>query len=132
MAPSGCARRPCAHRRITPGCGRARPILYENQLVAIPGKELGKEDFTLIPNGLPAVQDRLPILWTYGVRAGHLSPNQFVALTSTNAAKIFGLYPRKGALLPGADADLVIWDPERELTYGRAYSKHRTDYNLFE
>jgi len=109
-----------------------RPILYENQLVAIPGKELGKDDFTLIPNGLPAVQDRLPILWTYGVRAGHLSPNQFVALTSTNAAKIFGLYPRKGALLPGADADLVIWDPERRLTYGLAYAHHRTDYNLFE
>jgi dihydropyrimidinase len=95
-----------------------QPIRYEDELVAIPGKELGKENFTLIPNGLPAVQDRLPVLWTYGVRAGRISPNQFVALTSTNPAKIFGLYPRKGALLPGSDADLVIWDPERRLTYG--------------
>jgi dihydropyrimidinase len=110
----------------------AHPIRYEDELVAIPGKELGKDNFTLIPNGLPAVQDRLPVMWTYGVRAGRLSPNQFVALTSTNPAKIFGLYPRKGALLPGSDADLVIWDPERRLTYGLAFAHHRTDYNLFE
>ena len=65
-------------------------------------------------------------------RAGHLTPNQFVALTSTNPAKIFGLYPRKGTLLPGSDADLVIWDPERRLTYGVAHAHHRTDYNLYE
>jgi dihydropyrimidinase len=74
----------------------------------------------------------LPLLWTYGVRAGRITPHQFVALTSTNPAKIFGLYPRKGALLPGSDADLVIWDPERRLTYGVAYSHQRTDYNLYE
>lgn len=108
------------------------PIEYEGVPVAIPGKELGQDDFTKIPNGLPGVGDRLPILWTYGVRAGHLTPNQFVALTATNPAKIFGLYPRKGALLPGSDADLVIWDPEHCLTYGLAHSHHRTDYNLYE
>jgi dihydropyrimidinase len=109
-----------------------KPILYEGQPVAIPGKELGAHDFTKIPNGLPAVGDRMPILWTTGVRSGKLTPNQFVALTSTNAAKIFGLYPRKGTLLPGADADLVIWDPKRKLTYGVGHAQHRTDYNLFE
>ncbi len=109
-----------------------RPIDYEGKQLAIPGKELGAGDFTKIPNGLPMVGDRLPILWTYGVGAGKLTPQQFVAQVSTNPAKIFGLYPRKGALLPGSDADLVIWDSERELTYGRAFSKHRTDYNLFE
>jgi dihydropyrimidinase len=109
-----------------------QPIVYEGQPVAIPGKELGQEDFTRVPNGLPGVGDRLPVLWTYGVRAGRLTPNQFVALTSTNPAKIFGLYPRKGALLPGADADLVLWDPERRLTYGVAHAQHRTDYNLYE
>ena len=107
-------------------------IDYEGKPVAIPGKELGAGDFTKIPNGLPMVGDRLPILWTYGVGAGKLTPKQFVALTSTNPAKIFGLYPRKGALQPGSDADVVIWDPERELTYGRAHSQQRTDYNLFE
>ena len=109
-----------------------QPILYEGQKVAIPGKELGGADFTRIPNGLPGVQDRLPILWTYGVRAGHISANQFVALTCTNPAKIFGLYPRKGALLPGSDADLVIWDPEKHVKYGVAHSHQRTDYNLYE
>ncbi len=110
----------------------SNPITYEGKLYAIPGKELGKEDFSKIPNGLPGVGDRLPILWTYGVSAGRITANQFVALTSTNPAKIFGLYPRKGAILPGSDADLVIWDPEQRLTYGVAYAKHRTDYNLFE
>jgi dihydropyrimidinase len=109
-----------------------KEILYENHLIAIPGKELGRDDFTKIPNGLPGVGDRLPIIWTYGVRAGKMTPNRFVALTSTNPAKIFGLYPRKGAIVPGADADIVIWDPERRLTYGVAHAQHRTDYNLFE
>jgi dihydropyrimidinase len=108
------------------------PIEYEGRPVAIPGKELGKDDFTKIPNGLPAVGDRLPVLWTYGVRAGRITAQQFVALTSTNPAKIFGLYPNKGSLLPGADADIAIWDPERRLTYGVAHAQHRTDYNLFE
>ena len=110
----------------------SRPIVYEGQSIAIPGKELGKDDFTKIPNGLPGVGDRLPILWTYAVRSGRLSPNQFVALTSTNAAKIFGLYPRKGTLMPGSDADIAIWDPDRRIRYGIAYAHHRTDYNLYE
>jgi dihydropyrimidinase len=110
----------------------SRPIVYEGREIAIPGKELGADDFTKIPNGLPGVGDRLPILWTYGVRAGRISANQFVALTATNPAKIFGLYPRKGALLPGSDADLVIWDPEKRVRYGVAHSHHRTDYNLYE
>jgi dihydropyrimidinase len=110
----------------------ARPILYEGQPVVIPGKELGHGDFTKIPNGLPGVGDRLPVLWTYGVRSERISPQQFVALTSTQPAKIFGLYPRKGALLPGSDADIVIWDPDYRLTYGVAHAHHRTDYNLYE
>jgi dihydropyrimidinase len=109
-----------------------RPILYEGREVMIPGKELGRDDFTKIPNGLPGVQDRLPILWTYGVRAGRITANQFVALNCTNPARIFGLYPRKGTLLPGSDADIVIWDPERRVQYGVAVSCQRTDYNLYE
>ena len=109
-----------------------RAISYEGNPVAIPGKELGKDNFTKIPNGLPGVQDRLPVLWTCGVGAGKISANQFVALTSTNPAKIFGLYPRKGALVPGADADLVLWDPHKQVKYGVAHSHQRTDYNLYE
>ena len=110
----------------------AQAIEYEGQQVAIPGKELGADDFTRIPNGLPMVGDRLPLIWTHGVGAGRLTPEQFVALTSTNPARIFGLYPRKGALEVGSDADILLWDPEKELTYGLQHSHHRTDYNLFE
>lgn len=108
------------------------PINYEGEMVAIPGKELGKDDFTKIPNGLPGVGDRMPILWTQGVGSGRLTPNQFVAMHCTNPAKIFGLYPQKGALLPGADADIAIWDPDKELRYGVDVARHRTDYNLYE
>jgi len=109
-----------------------RPILYEGRPIAIPGKELGKDNFTKIPNGLPGVGDRLPILWTYGVGKGRIDLNQFVALTSTNPAKIFGLYPRKGSLSIGSDADIVIWDPNVEIKYGVARAQQRTDYNLYE
>src|SRR5512142_594433 len=109
-----------------------KPIVYEGREVAIPGKELGKDDFTKIPNGLPGVEDRLPVMWTCGVRTGEITANQFVALNSTNPARIFGLYPRKGALLPGSDADIVIWDPEKKVKYGVAHAHQRTDYNLYE
>lgn len=108
------------------------PIEYEGEMVAIPGKELGKGDFTKIPNGLPGVGDRMPILWTQAVGSGRLTPNQFVALHCTNPAKIFGLYPQKGALIPGADADIAIWDPDKALRYGVDVARHRTDYNLYE
>ena len=110
----------------------SRPIVYEGSEVSIPGKELGKNDFTKIPNGLPGIQDRMPVMWTYGVRTGKLTANQFVAYNCTNPAKIFGLYPRKGALMEGSDADIVIWDPEKKVKYGVAHSHQRTDYNLYE
>jgi dihydropyrimidinase len=109
-----------------------KPIVYEGGEIAIPGKELGKDDFTKIPNGLPGIQDRMPVLWTTGVRSGRITANQFVSYMSTNPAEIFGLYPRKGALLEGSDADIVIWDPERKIKYGVAMSHQRTDYNLYE
>ena len=108
------------------------PIEYEGELIAIPGKELGVDNFTKTPNGLPAVGDRLPVMWTEGVVKGRISPNEFVALNSTNPAKIFGMYPKKGTLLPGSDADIVIWDPERKVKHGVTISHQRTDYNLFE
>ena len=95
-------------------------------------KELGAEDFTLIPNGLPGVGDRLPILWSAMVSSGKFTLNEFVALTSTNPARIFGLYPQKGELSAGSDADIVLWDPSKKVNYGLAYSHHRTDYNLYE
>ena len=108
------------------------PIVYEGKKIAIPGKELGKNDFTKIPNGLPGVGDRMLVMWTKGVGEGRITPNQFVQLMCTNPAKIFGLYPQKGTILPGSDADLSIWDPNKELIYGVNYSQQRTDYNLYE
>lgn len=109
-----------------------RPIMYEGQPFQIPGKELGHGDFSKIPNGLPVIGDRMPILWSYGVNTGQISLNQLVALTCTNPAKIFGLYPQKGTLAVGADADVVLWDPNKKKTWGVAASHQRTDYNLFE
>ena len=108
------------------------PIEYEGEMIAIPGKELGKDDFTKIPNGLPGLGDRLPIFWTHAVVTGRITPERFVALTSTNPAKIFGLYPQKGCLHPGSDADIAIWDPNLSVKYGVDVAQHRTDYNLFE
>lgn len=108
------------------------PIEYEGREVMIAGKELGAEDFTRIPNGLPGVGDRLPILWSSMVSSGRFSLNEFVRLTSTNPAKLFGLYPKKGNLAPGADADFVIWDPKKRVKYGKILSQQRTDYNLYE
>ena len=109
-----------------------REIEYEGQKVKIPGKELGRGDFTRIPNGVPGIGDRMPIVWSEGVAKGRISPNRFVELTATNPAKIFGLYPRKGTIAAGSDADIVIWDPSLKKTMGVQASHQRTDYNLYE
>ena len=95
-------------------------------------KEAGRDDFTRIPNGTPGVEDRMSVLWHYGVETGRLSPEQFVALTSTNAARIFGLYPRKGTIVPGADADLVLWDRHMERKISASTHHQNVDYNLYE
>ena len=95
-------------------------------------KELGRNDFTKIPNGTGGLEDRMPVLWTYGVGAGRLTPNEFVAVTSTNIARILNLYPRKGAILPGSDADLVVWDPKAAKTITAAKQVSVIDYNVFE
>ena len=95
-------------------------------------KPMGRHDFTKIPNGIPAIEDRVTLLWTHGVKTGRLSPEQFVAVASTNAAKIFGLWPRKGVIQPGADADLVIWDPDYRGTITARRQQQAVDYNAFE
>ena len=95
-------------------------------------KRMGIGDFTKIPNGTGGLEDRMPILWTHGVRTGRLTMNEFVAVTSTNAAKAFGLYPKKGAIVEGADADIVVWDPERSKTITAEAQESAIDYNVFE
>ncbi len=95
-------------------------------------KRYGVGDFTKIPNGTGGLEDRMPMLWTYGVGTGRLTPNEFVAVTSTNIAKILNCYPKKGAVLVGADADLVVWDPEKEKTITASTQQSAIDYNVFE
>lgn len=95
-------------------------------------KRYGVGDFSKIPNGTGGLEDRMPMLWTHGVATGRLTPNEFVAITSTNIAKVLNCYPKKGAVLVGADADLVVWDPNKEKTISSESQQSNIDYNVFE
>ena len=95
-------------------------------------KMAGRNDFTKIPNGTGGLEDRMTILWDQGVNTGRLTMNQFVAATSSNAAKIFNIYPKKGALLEGADADIIVWDPEATRTISAKTHHQKVDFNIFE
>lgn len=97
-----------------------------------PQKAAGKDDFTKIPNGTAGVEDRMSALWHYGVGSGRLTPSEFVRVTSTNAAQIFNLYPRKGAVRVGADADLIVWDPNGSRTISAKTHHQNVDFNIFE
>jgi dihydropyrimidinase len=97
-----------------------------------PQKEAGKDDFRKIPNGTGGIEDRLSVLWHHGVRTGRLTPNEFVAVTSTNCAKIFNIFPRKGAVEVGSDADLVVWDPEATKTISAETHHQNIDFNIYE
>lgn len=109
------------------------PFWFEGGIKGRPaGKELGKAGFDKIPNGMPGIEDRLPVMWHHGVNGGRFSPNRFVEITATNPAKIFGLYPRKGTIAVGADADIVLWDPAKEHTISAETHHMNTDYNVYE
>ncbi len=95
-------------------------------------KQLGKDDFSKIPNGAPGVEFRLPLLFDGGVNAGRINLNRFVQLTATAPAKMFGLFPRKGTIAVGSDADLVLFDPERKHTLSAETHHSNVDYSLFE
>jgi dihydropyrimidinase len=97
-----------------------------------PQKQAGLDDFRKIPNGTGGVEDRMGVLWHHGVRTGRLTPSEFVAVTSTNTAKIFNIHPKKGALAPGADADLVVWDPEKTRTISAKTHHQNIDFNIYE
>jgi dihydropyrimidinase len=98
------------------------------------GKQVNGMDanFRDIPNGVPGLAARLPILFSEGVGGGHITPSDFVRLTATQPAKIFGLHPRKGSLMPGADADVVLWDPAKKVTITNALMQHAIDYTPYE
>lgn len=95
-------------------------------------KSLGEEDFSKIPNGIPGVEHRLSLMYTYGVLNGKISLNQMVALTSTNAAKIYGMFPRKGTISVGSDGDIVIWNPNLETTITASNQNQNVDYTPYE
>ncbi|MAS34015.1 MAG: dihydropyrimidinase [Anaerolineaceae bacterium] len=97
-----------------------------------PGKELGQGNFAKIPNGMPGVEDRLMVMWEHGVNSGRIDPTRFVELTSTNPAKIFGMYPKKGTLAVGSDADIAVWDPDKEHVLSVETTHMRTDYSVYE
>lgn len=97
-----------------------------------PGKELGKGNFAKIPNGLPAIEDRMMVMWHLGVNGGKISPQRFVEISATNPAKIFGMYPKKGTIAVGSDADILVWDPNKTHTLSASTHHMRCDYNLFE
>jgi dihydropyrimidinase len=102
------------------------PYFFETQ------KSLGREAFTEIPNGLPGIESRLALLYTFGVNASKLSLNRWVEVCCTAPSCIFGLYPRKGTIVPGSDADLVLFDPQKEVTLGRAVLHENVDYTPYE
>src|SRR5205823_7491559 len=95
-------------------------------------KTLGKDDFSRIPNGAPGIETRMSLVYDGGVRSGKISLNRFVELTSTSPARIFGLFPRKGTIAPGSDADIVIFDPEKKVRLSVKTLHMKVDYNPYE
>jgi dihydropyrimidinase len=95
-------------------------------------KELGRNDFSRIPNGAPGIETRMSLVYDGGVRTGRISLNRFVELTSTSPARIFGLFPRKGTIAPGSDADIVVFDPDRTITLSASTLHMNVDYNPYE
>jgi dihydropyrimidinase len=114
------------------GSGILNAIGTDHCPFTIEQKRMGKDDFTKIPNGGTGIEERLALLYTYGVREGRITLERMVDLVATAPAKIFGLYPRKGSIVVGGDADLVVWDPESERTISAGTHRSRSNRNIFE
>jgi len=112
--------------------GQLHTTATDHCVFCAPQKAAGKDDFTKIPNGCGGIEDRMHVIWDAGVNTGRLTPSEFVAITSTNAAKLFNLHPQKGAIIIGADADIVVWDPQGTKTISVKTQFSKGDFNVFE
>lgn len=112
--------------------GSLQVVATDHAAFSTDQKMMGIDDFTKIPNGTGGLEERLAVLWTHGVETGRLTRSEFVAATSTNIAKILNIYPKKGAITEGADADIVVWDPKISKTISSSTQKSVLDYNVFE
>lgn len=112
--------------------GQLQTTATDHCCFCAPQKAAGRENFTAIPNGTGGIEDRMSILWHHGVRTGRLTPNEFVRITSTAAAQIFNIFPRKGSVSVGADADLVVWDPNARRVISAKTHHQKVDFNVYE
>ncbi len=112
--------------------GQLQTTATDHCCFCAPQKAMGRDNFTMIPNGTGGIEDRMSVLWHHGVGSGRLTPNEFVRITSTNTAQIFNIYPRKGAVAVGSDADLVVWDPAGRRTISVRTHHQNVDYNIYE
>ena len=113
-------------------CGTLQTTATDHCCFCNEQKAMGRDDFTQIPNGTAGIEDRMSVLWDTGVNSGRLSISEFVAATSTHAAQIFNIYPRKGVIAAGTDADIVIWDPTASRTISASTHHQNVDFNVFE
>jgi len=112
--------------------GQIQTTATDHCCFCTPQKQMGLDDFRKIPNGTAGLEDRMTVLWHHGVRTGRLTPSEFVAATSTNAARIFNIYPKKGAIRAGADADIVVWDPDKTRNISTKTDHQNIDFNIYE
>jgi dihydropyrimidinase len=112
--------------------GQLQTTATDHCVFCAPQKVAGRANFAQIPNGCGGIEERMPVIWDAGVASGRLTPCEFVAITSTNCARLFNLYPRKGVVAAGADADLVLWDPAATRTLSARSQHSKGDFNVFE